>query len=157
MEIQDIRRKRLAQLIEEKFDGSQAKFVEHTGENQGEVSALLRNKSFGERKARKIEAKCGLETYWLDNFELPEAQPMKIVRNLRLEQSVLAKARAARLAASGDQVVAPEWMALIHVTQRELDLLTHYRSASDIGKSLIETAAESAASETSASDSAHQS
>jgi hypothetical protein len=52
METQDIRRARLAQLIRERYDGSQARFVDETGENQGEVSGLLRTKSFGERKAR---------------------------------------------------------------------------------------------------------
>lgn len=69
MNIQSIRRARLAQLIRDRFDGSQAKFVETTGENQGEVSALLRDKSFGEKKARKIESKCGLPHGWLDTIE----------------------------------------------------------------------------------------
>jgi len=62
---QVIRRARLAQLIAERYD-SQADFVAKTGENQGEVSALLKNKSFGEKKARKIEAECGLVRGWLD-------------------------------------------------------------------------------------------
>jgi len=61
----DIRRARLAQLISERYK-SQADFVSQTGENQGEVSALLRDKSFGEKKARSIEAKCKLEAGWLD-------------------------------------------------------------------------------------------
>lgn len=66
MGIQDIRRERLASLIQERYEGSQSLFVERTGENQGEVSALLRNKSFGEKKARKIEQKCNLPEGWLD-------------------------------------------------------------------------------------------
>ncbi len=66
MDIQSIRRRRLEKLITEKF-GTQAKFVEETGYNQGEVSALLKTKSFGERKARKIEADCNLPPMWLDN------------------------------------------------------------------------------------------
>lgn len=74
MNIQSIRRVRLAQLIRERFGGSQAKFVETTGENQGEVSALLRDKSFGEKKARKIEAKCGLDRGWLD-LHVEDASP----------------------------------------------------------------------------------
>ena len=60
------RRLRLAQLIDERFGGSQAAFVDHTNENQGEVSALLKNKSFGEKKARSLEQKCGLPSGWLD-------------------------------------------------------------------------------------------
>lgn len=65
MEIVDIRRARLAQLIRDRYE-SQADFVSKTGYNQGEVSALLKNKSFGEKKARKIEADCGLPPGWLD-------------------------------------------------------------------------------------------
>lgn len=60
-----VRRARLAQLIDERYK-SQADFVAKTGENQGEVSALLKNKSFGEKKARSIEVKCGLPAGWLD-------------------------------------------------------------------------------------------
>lgn len=63
--IQDIRRVRLAQLISERYN-SQADFVSSTGENQGEVSGLLKTKSFGEKKARKIEVKAGLPIGWLD-------------------------------------------------------------------------------------------
>ncbi|WP_136419953.1 hypothetical protein [Herbaspirillum sp. ST 5-3] len=70
MDIQDIRRARLAQLIQERY-GSQAQFIEQTNENQGEVSALLRDKSFGEKKARKLEKKCGLPAYWLDGDMAP--------------------------------------------------------------------------------------
>ena len=65
MQTTDIRRARLAQLIRERYE-SQADFVAKTGANQGEVSALLKNKSFGEKKARKIEADCGLPAGWLD-------------------------------------------------------------------------------------------
>ena len=68
MEIVDIRRARLAQLIRERYE-SQADFVSKTGANQGEVSALLKNKSFGEKKARKIEADCGLPHGWLDTMD----------------------------------------------------------------------------------------
>lgn len=74
MTIQDIRRARLAQLIHERFDDSQASFIAHTGENQGEVSGLLKTKSFGEKKARKLESKCGLPPGWLDASE--DAAPL---------------------------------------------------------------------------------
>lgn len=68
MEIQEIRRKRLAQLISERYE-SQADFVSRTGINQGEVSALLKSKSFGEKKARKIEEDSGLPVRWLDTID----------------------------------------------------------------------------------------
>jgi hypothetical protein len=66
MDIQSNRRARLAQLIIDRYNGSQAGFVDATGANQGEVSALLRNKSFGEKKARKIEIDSGIPAGWLD-------------------------------------------------------------------------------------------
>jgi hypothetical protein len=69
MKIQDIGRLRLAELIQSERYGSQSAFVERTGENQGEISALLKDKSFGEKKARKIDGKCGLPEGWLDQSE----------------------------------------------------------------------------------------
>ena len=70
METIDIRRLRLAQLISERYE-SQADFVAKTGYNQGEVSALLKTKSFGEKKARRIEVDCGLPVGWLDTLDKP--------------------------------------------------------------------------------------
>lgn len=61
-----IRRARLSQVITDHFDGKQAKFVEKTGINAGELSALMRNKPFGEKKARKLEKQLGLPSLWLD-------------------------------------------------------------------------------------------
>lgn len=73
MTVTENRRARLAQLI--KQYGSQADLVRATGERQGEISGLLRTKSFGERKARKIEEKLGLPSGWLDmpNVASPES------------------------------------------------------------------------------------
>jgi SOS-response transcriptional repressor LexA len=62
-----IRRARLAELIRDSYAGSQAKFIAKTGENQSEVSGLLSGKkSFGEKKARKIEREAELMPGWLD-------------------------------------------------------------------------------------------
>jgi len=146
MEIQDIRRARLAQLIQEKYEGSQARFVDETGENQGEVSGLLRTKAFGEKKARKLEEKCGLPRGWFDTD--PTAEPVSEAAAVRPTQ---------RPMLSVVENVEPQWMALVYVTQRELALLTHYRSSSDIGKSLVETAAESAAGDRAGPGSVYQS
>lgn len=143
MQIQDIRRTRLAQLIEEKYGGSQARFIDETGENQSEVSGLLRTKSFGERKARKLEEKCGLPVGWLDTE--PTAGVAAVER------------QGQRPTLTVVENIEPQWMALVYVTQRELDLLSHFRRSSDMGKSLVETAAESAAGNSSGSGSVHQS
>lgn len=76
MTIQDTRRARLAQLIRERYD-SQADFVAQSGENQSEISGLLKTKSFGEKKARKIEDRCGLPPGWLDGLT-EIASPQKL-------------------------------------------------------------------------------
>src|SRR5260363_202346 len=68
MRVQDIQRMRLALLIKAQYE-SQADFVRRTGQNQGEISALLKNKSFWEKKARRIETDCGLEIGWLDRLD----------------------------------------------------------------------------------------
>lgn len=49
------RRARLRAWIDEHFGGVQQDFVAAVGINQGELSGLLRDKSFGEKKARKLE------------------------------------------------------------------------------------------------------
>lgn len=67
MDIQEIRRKRLQLLIDKNYDGKQSAFIADTGANQGELSALLSGKrTFGERKARKIEKLARIEERWLD-------------------------------------------------------------------------------------------
>ena len=77
MDIQDIRRKNLEQLIQEKY-GSQAGFVRATGINQGELSAILRGmKSFGEKKARKLEQDAELPPGRLDQAVI--GSPIKAV------------------------------------------------------------------------------
>ena len=55
MNTTDLRRRNLRQWIADKYGGQQTRFAEAIAINQGELSALLKNKSFGEKKARKIE------------------------------------------------------------------------------------------------------
>jgi len=62
----DLRRQNLKKWIDEKYKGVQANFVNAIDINQGELSALLKNKSFGEKKARKIEKIAGMPEMWLD-------------------------------------------------------------------------------------------
>jgi phage repressor protein C with HTH and peptisase S24 domain len=69
----DIRRRRLAELIRLHFDEKQAAFLSLTGGNQGELSAILNGaKSFGEKKARKLEVQAHLLPMSLD---APEGDP----------------------------------------------------------------------------------
>jgi phage repressor protein C with HTH and peptisase S24 domain len=73
MKIQDsitnTRRANLARWIKDHCEGQQAKFVELTGINQGELSSLLKDKSFGEKKARKLEQQAGMPPLYLDMAE----------------------------------------------------------------------------------------
>ena len=67
------RRARLRAWIETRFGGSHAMFIASTnnGEkqlNQGELSGLLRSKSFGERRARSLEAMAHMPPRYLDDM-----------------------------------------------------------------------------------------
>lgn len=62
----EARRSRLREWIAQYHNGVLAGFAAVTEINQGELSGLLRNKSFGEKKARSIEKKAGMPTGWLD-------------------------------------------------------------------------------------------
>jgi len=65
----DNRRRRLDVLIREKYR-SQAEFIRQTGENQGAISAILKGvRPFGEKKAREIERKAGIDGGWLDRAD----------------------------------------------------------------------------------------
>ncbi|KPN70967.1 bifunctional 3,4-dihydroxy-2-butanone-4-phosphate synthase/GTP cyclohydrolase II [Neisseria sp. 83E34] len=66
MNLTDQRRKNLRLWINRLHQGRQSLFAAETGINQGELSALLKNKPFGERKARKIEQSAGMPAMWLD-------------------------------------------------------------------------------------------
>lgn len=72
------RRARLRAWIDAHFGGSHALFIASTnnGEkqvNQGELSALLKTKSFGERRARSLEAMAHMPARYLD--DMGEATP----------------------------------------------------------------------------------
>lgn len=108
MDTQDIRRLRLAELIRDKY-GSQAAFIAQTGENQGEVSALLKTKSFGEKKARKLEEKCGLPSGWLDAAQL-SAELSEIGHDADGAERRSTKRRSTDLApAKSGEIVIPQY------------------------------------------------
>lgn len=135
MEIQDIRRMRLAELIKENYRGSQSRFVDETGENQGEVSALLKNKSFGEKKARKLEEKCGLPAGWLDQPPAPSEEVVgETIPRTPPSSSTF------RIVESVERAR----VALIYATPEEIDLLTCFRQATDLGKGIIQISAATA-------------
>jgi phage repressor protein C with HTH and peptisase S24 domain len=59
------RRARLREWIDTYFSGKQADFVAVTGINQGELSGLLKTKSFGEKKAAALEIAAGMPAGYL--------------------------------------------------------------------------------------------
>lgn len=67
------RRKNLKRWIDDRFGGNQASFLAEiaarTGvlPNQGELSGLLGTKSFGEKKARKLESQADMPNRYLDS------------------------------------------------------------------------------------------
>lgn len=54
------RRKRLQAWIDDHFAGNRQSFIARTGINSGELSGLLRTKSFGEKRAAEIEKLAGM-------------------------------------------------------------------------------------------------
>ena len=71
MNITELRRANLRQWIDERCGGRQALFAQTVAVNPGELSALLKNKSFGEKKARKIEQAAAMPAMWLDTVHAP--------------------------------------------------------------------------------------
>ena len=71
MNITELRRANLRQWIDERCGGRQALFAQTAAVNPGELSALLKNKSFGEKKARKIEQAAAMPAMWLDIVHAP--------------------------------------------------------------------------------------
>ena len=71
MNMTELRRANLRQWIDERCGGRQALFAQTAAVNPGELSALLKNKSFGEKKARKIEQAAAMPAMWLDTVHAP--------------------------------------------------------------------------------------
>ncbi|MDR3445961.1 hypothetical protein [Dyella sp.] len=63
------RRRRLKEWIDSRFGGVQSEFIASAGVNQGELSGLLRTKSFGEKRARRLEEQAGMPVGYLDLFD----------------------------------------------------------------------------------------
>lgn len=85
MDTVSIRRARLREWIDLKCEGSQANFIALTGINQGELSGLLKSKSFGEKKARALEAVAGMPVRYLDT-------PLEYVSSTHLPPTIPAGA-----------------------------------------------------------------
>lgn len=70
MDIQDIRRKNLRRIIDERFEGVDGRFADYIKRPRPNISQLLAGapgRPFGERLARYIENTVGLTEGYLDN------------------------------------------------------------------------------------------
>lgn len=86
-----LRRARLQQWIDERYGGSQAEFIKAAGVNQGEISALLKNKSFGEKRATTLERAAGMPAGYLSAFNA--ADPAEVEADAhRLDAELLVAA-----------------------------------------------------------------
>jgi hypothetical protein len=77
------RRAQLRRWIREHCENKQSVFVDRSGINQGELSGLLKNKSFGEKRARSLEAAAGMPAKYLDqrlDVYAPAAETSHVVR-----------------------------------------------------------------------------
>jgi hypothetical protein len=83
MDIHSIRRRRLRELIDARFEGNNAKFaasMEWAPAIVGRFFTRTRNgRRITERSARAIESKCYLEKHWLDE---PSNIPLSVQRPL---------------------------------------------------------------------------
>jgi len=72
------RRRRLREWIDRHYGGVQSAFIAATGVNQGELSGLLSSKSFGEKRARRLEGQARMPDGYLDLFSAPglDAEPI---------------------------------------------------------------------------------
>ncbi|OQW78629.1 MAG: hypothetical protein BVN35_02925 [Proteobacteria bacterium ST_bin11] len=80
------RRSRLAHWLKTNNGGSQADFIrglvpvddEDKVISSGELSLLLKNKAFGEKKVRKLERQAGMPLKWLDGDSLVKIDPGRL-------------------------------------------------------------------------------
>lgn len=137
MNIFENRRKWLGFWIATKAGGSRANFERLFGYTKSQLTQFLsdtyRNgRSIGDNAARNIEQAVGATDRIMDaDFEESlkkssshpscDTSPINIINTVNASQ-----------------------LSLIHVNDHELRLLTQYRQADEIGRSLIESAAESA-------------
>lgn len=82
------RRAQLRSWIDEHFDGSQSAFVSAHKLNQGEISALLKDKSFGGVKARNLEAATGMPERYLEERPLTGHIPKPLTSALASIEAV---------------------------------------------------------------------
>ncbi|WP_156804281.1 hypothetical protein [Rhodanobacter fulvus] len=126
------RRRLLREWINSRYAGVQAAFIQETGINQGELSGLLKTKSFGERRARKLEEQAGMPRFYLDRARDDATTPDTEVGALQrqIESLTVVLASLVAITAKHRPLEAEEIARLIRENQ-SLDL-AHHDLAADI-------------------------
>ncbi len=93
----EIRRKRLQDLIDDKYQGVQANLLKDWAKrnpekeiNQGELSLLLKKKSFGEKKGLSLAKGLGLRFDYFENFD-DDPNFIKLINFLRTNPQLIEK------------------------------------------------------------------
>jgi hypothetical protein len=137
MNIFENRRKWLEFWIATKAGGSRSNFERKFGYSKSQITQFLSatyndGRSIGDNAARKIEQAVGVADRMMD---------------LNFEESTKASGGRTSQTTSSANIIKTEHeseLALIHVDENEIRLLTQYRQANEIGRSAIEIAAKNA-------------
>jgi|GEM_PF-3517107 hypothetical protein len=120
------RRRLLREWIDSRYGGVQAAFIEDTGINQGELSGLLKTKSFGEKRARSLEEKARMPPFYLDQTRDTQRAPEDEMRMLQrqVESLTVVLASLVGITAKHRPLEGEELARLIRGNQ-SLDLARH--------------------------------
>jgi len=137
MNIFENRRKWLEFWIAVKAGGSRANFERIFGYSKSQLTQFLSDtyrsgRSIGDNAARNIEKAVGatdriMDTDFEESLKKSSSHPSRDTSSINIINTVHASQ-----------------LSLIHVDANEIRLLTQYRQADEIGRSLIESAAENA-------------
>lgn len=144
-----LRRKNLQKWIDDNHHGRQADFIAAHDLNQGEISGLLRKKSFGEVKARNLEDQCGMPDRYLDTvhdnnvkqFHVRETKPNYDADTISIIQNTdVAGAMGSGLILSDQPGQITEWKVTMEWAQKNIPANTgnkNLRIVTGFGDSMI--------------------
>lgn len=105
MDIRIIRRNRLRKYIDDNFNGVIERFAKHVQREPPYLHKLFSGGvNLGERLAREIERRCGLQKGWLDSVEANT--PTRVIGRV----PVISFEQAATFKEVGDELECLEWM-----------------------------------------------
>jgi hypothetical protein len=90
--VAQIRRERLAQLIEEDFEGNGAALARHTSKDRKQISAWLNYKNMRDVTAREIEEACLKPLGWLDHENDDFTPPERVSHSKRTDRQKMSDA-----------------------------------------------------------------